>query len=98
MAFRWRADDGPLIVLFGYSHKRQQKKNVAKLDTLWHFIWIRACLGCKGLNIDDSVNATAAQGRCPDGCTNINILAPCLFIMMISVLTATTPGSMATLR
>ena len=52
----------------------------------------------KGLDIDDSVNATAAQGRCPDGCTNINILAPCLFIMMISVLTATTPGSMATLR
>ena len=26
MAFRWRADDGPLIVLFGTSHK----KNVAK--------------------------------------------------------------------
>lgn len=50
------------------------------------------------LNISVSANATASFGRCPDGCTNIKILAPCLFIMMIAVLTATTPGSMATLR
>ena len=35
MAFRWRADDGPLIVIFEFSHpsstKNQQKKNVVKV-------------------------------------------------------------------
>ncbi|XP_053394357.1 solute carrier organic anion transporter family member 4A1-like isoform X2 [Mercenaria mercenaria] len=45
-----------------------------------------------------TIDTKASPGRCDDGCTKVNILAPCLFIMMISVLTATTPSSMATLR
>ena len=34
MAFRWRADDGPLIVIFGSSHPsstKKQQKNVVKV-------------------------------------------------------------------
>ena len=31
MAFRWRADDGSLIVVFGPSHPHQLKKNVVKV-------------------------------------------------------------------
>lgn len=52
---------------------------------------------CVTSRTNDS-SKTATMGRCDDGCTNIKILAPCLFIMMIAVLTATTPSSMATLR
>ncbi|KAH3854439.1 solute carrier organic anion transporter family member 4A1-like [Dreissena polymorpha] len=40
----------------------------------------------------------ATSGRCDQGCDKLKVLAPCLFIMMISILCATTPGSMATLR
>ncbi|KAJ8308250.1 hypothetical protein KUTeg_013124 [Tegillarca granosa] len=43
-------------------------------------------------------NASATGGKCPDNCTNLAVLAPCLFIAMVAVLTATTPTSMATLR
>ena len=34
LAFRWRADDGPLIVLFGPTHSsstKKRKKNVIKV-------------------------------------------------------------------
>lgn len=52
----------------------------------------------QGLGTVPSLETKASPGRCDDGCTNVKILAPCLFIMLISVLTATTPSSMATLR
>ena len=41
MAFRWRADDDPLIVVFGSSHHSSTKK---KLDPLWQKFWICACI------------------------------------------------------
>ena len=38
MAFRWRADDGPLIVVFGSSHpsstNKKKKKNIVKVGTI----------------------------------------------------------------
>ena len=34
MAFRWRADDGPLMLVFGSSLPLSTKKNVKKLDPL----------------------------------------------------------------
>ncbi|KAL3873616.1 hypothetical protein ACJMK2_036712 [Sinanodonta woodiana] len=49
------------------------------------------------ITIDDQ-RSTAVSGRCDDGCTNLRILAPFLFFMLLSVLTSTTPVSMATLR
>ncbi|XP_048736625.2 solute carrier organic anion transporter family member 4A1-like [Ostrea edulis] len=42
--------------------------------------------------------ATARPGRCEDNCTQLKILAPCMFIAMVAVLTAVTPTSMATMR
>ena len=42
MAFSWRADDGPLLVLFGSSFPLSKKK---KLDPLWrNFLDPRMCL------------------------------------------------------
>ena len=40
MAFRWQADDGPLLVVFGssvshYLKKKTTKKNSSELDPLW---------------------------------------------------------------
>ena len=32
MAFRWRADDGPLLVVFGSSLPSSTKKTLSKLD------------------------------------------------------------------
>ena len=40
MAFRWRADDGSLIVVFGSFLTRQTEKDVVKVGPLW----TRACL------------------------------------------------------
>ena len=34
MAFRWRADDGPLIVVFESSHPSSTNKKTSKLDPL----------------------------------------------------------------
>ena len=35
MAFRWQANDGPLLVVFGSPHlKKQTNKNLSKLDPL----------------------------------------------------------------
>lgn len=42
--------------------------------------------------------ATAKQGRCEDNCSQLNILAPCMFLAMLLVLTAVTPTSMVTMR
>ncbi|KAK3578698.1 hypothetical protein CHS0354_008556 [Potamilus streckersoni] len=49
------------------------------------------------ITIDDQ-RSTAVSGRCDDGCTKLRILAPFLFLMMLAVLTSTTPVSIATLR
>ncbi|XP_022333584.2 solute carrier organic anion transporter family member 4A1-like [Crassostrea virginica] len=43
-------------------------------------------------------SGTARPGRCEDSCTQLGILAPCMFIAMLCVLTAVTPTSMVTLR
>ncbi|XP_061173895.1 solute carrier organic anion transporter family member 4A1-like [Saccostrea echinata] len=45
-----------------------------------------------------SGTATARPGRCEDNCTQLTILAPCMFIALLAVLTAATPTSMATMR
>ena len=60
MAFRWRADDGLIIVIFGSSlpsstkkptpppkkKKKKKKKNNNKkeMDPLWKTFWIRVCI------------------------------------------------------
>ncbi|XP_071080205.1 solute carrier organic anion transporter family member 4A1-like [Haliotis cracherodii] len=46
----------------------------------------------------NDVISTAVKGRCDIDCNNLYILAPLLFVMLLSVLTTTTPVSMATLR
>ena len=33
MTFRWRADDGPLIVVFGFAHQLNYIKNVIEVGT-----------------------------------------------------------------
>ncbi|KAK3092473.1 hypothetical protein FSP39_003277 [Pinctada imbricata] len=43
-------------------------------------------------------SASAKSGRCEYECSKLEILAPCLFFAMVSVLTAVTPSSMSTLR
>ncbi|OWF46446.1 solute carrier organic anion transporter family member 4A1-like [Mizuhopecten yessoensis] len=43
-------------------------------------------------------NAVAILGRCEDNCTNLNILAPCLYVALLTILLSVTPTSMATLR
>ena len=35
MAFHWRADDGPLLVVFGSSHPHFLKKTLSEMDPLW---------------------------------------------------------------
>ena len=35
MAFRWRVDDGPLLVAFGSSLPHYRKKTLSELDSLW---------------------------------------------------------------
>ena len=52
MAFRWRTDDGPLLVVFGSSllsstkkekkKKKKKKKTLSKLDPPDKSFWIRA--------------------------------------------------------
>ena len=51
MAFRWRVDDGPLIVVFGSyipsstkkspkkPNNKIKKKNTSKMAPLWSFLW-----------------------------------------------------------
>ncbi|XP_067682433.1 solute carrier organic anion transporter family member 4C1-like [Haliotis asinina] len=46
----------------------------------------------------NDVISTAVKGRCDIDCNNLYVLAPLLFLMLLSVLTTTTPVSMATLR
>ena len=52
MAFRWRADDGPLIVVSGFflpspTNKKKKKKNVVEVGTPFDKkFWIRACHAC----------------------------------------------------
>ena len=44
MAFRWRADDGPHIVVFGSSHPSSTKKKRCQSWTPFdNIFWIRAC-------------------------------------------------------
>ena len=52
MAFRWRAYDGPLLVLYGSSFPSSSKNTLSAMDPLWqNFLdprigktfWIRAC-------------------------------------------------------
>lgn len=50
-----------------------------------------------GVGITDE-KATATNGRCKTNCTNIKILAPCLFLALLAVLLGATPTSIATLR
>ena len=50
MAFRWRADDGPLIVVFGSPSPHQLKKP-SQLDTPDKTFWIRAWVS-NGFNPD----------------------------------------------
>ncbi|XP_033734181.1 solute carrier organic anion transporter family member 4A1-like isoform X2 [Pecten maximus] len=43
-------------------------------------------------------DAVAVLGRCEDNCTNLKIVAPCLYIALLVILLSVTPTSMATLR
>ncbi|XP_033736434.1 solute carrier organic anion transporter family member 4A1-like [Pecten maximus] len=43
-------------------------------------------------------DAVAVLGRCEDNCTNLKIVAPCLYIALLVILISVTPTSMATLR
>ena len=60
MPFRWRADDGPLLVVFGSPH---QLKNVVKIDTPSpeKTFWIRAC---HLSDIDDKQHGHLADESC----------------------------------
>ena len=44
MAFCWRTDDGPLIVVLGFLLPSSTKKKLSKLDPSDKTFWIRACL------------------------------------------------------
>ena len=51
MAIRWRADDGPLIVLLGSSPHQLKKKNVVEVGPLWqNFLDPRMYEGCSNMN------------------------------------------------
>ena len=44
MAFRWRANDAPLLVEFGPSLNLSTKKTLSKLTPSDKTFWIRACI------------------------------------------------------
>ena len=37
LSFRWRADDGPLLVVFGSSLPHNLKKTLSELGPLWQY-------------------------------------------------------------
>lgn len=54
---------------------------------------------CVASQLNISVtDAQALLGRCEDNCTNLNIVAPCMYIALLVILLSVTPNSMATLR
>ena len=63
MAFRWQADDGPLIVLFGstyLSSAKKKRKKVSKLNPLWQN-FLDSCMGVTHYILRKSMTTQAAK-------------------------------------
>ncbi|KAL3872884.1 hypothetical protein ACJMK2_036065 [Sinanodonta woodiana] len=89
------------IVYYSPCHAGCTKAPTNPMEPYQHCSCVAASfnISTTSLNITiDDQRFTAVNGRCDDGCTNLRILAPFLFLMMLTVLTTVTPVSMATLR